>query len=133
VALKTARAITAFLVVACGAQALVARPAIELLVPDKWMPAALLVTIASLGLVLQGLWITGTAWMNACGRYKLLNAKRSCRPAAQTNCGAPSKATPAKTQSSCVNSPLPKAGLAKAKLAIVRDIKNVNISETQCA
>ncbi len=70
--LKTARTMTALLCVACGAQALLAETFIKILVPEKWFPAIPVVIFASLGLVLQGLWISGMAWLNACGRYRLL-------------------------------------------------------------
>lgn len=72
VALKVARTITALLCLVCGVQALLARTAIGHLVPAKWAPAVPVVICASLGLAAQGLWITGMAWLNACGRYRLL-------------------------------------------------------------
>lgn len=72
VALKAAHVMTALLCVACGAQALLAELMIKLLLPAKWLPAVPLVVVSSLGLVLQGLWISGMAWLNASGRYRLL-------------------------------------------------------------
>lgn len=72
IALKAARAITAMLCLACGVQALLIRVAIEWLVPIKWLPAVPVVICASIGLVLQGLSISGMAWLNACGNYRIL-------------------------------------------------------------
>jgi PST family polysaccharide transporter len=72
VAMKTARVITAMLCIACGAQALLAGAVIGILVPAKWLPAVPVVVCASLGLAAQGLWVSGMAWLNACGKYRLL-------------------------------------------------------------
>jgi PST family polysaccharide transporter len=71
-ALKAAHVMTSLLCVACGAQALLAGPLIKIFVPEKWVPAIPIVLLSSLGLVFQGLWISGTTWLNAQGRYRLL-------------------------------------------------------------
>jgi PST family polysaccharide transporter len=69
-ALKAARIMTAFLCVACGAQALLAKPLIHMFLPYRWYPAIPVVLIFSIGLVSQAFWISGMAWLNACGHYK---------------------------------------------------------------
>lgn len=71
-AMQAARAMTALLCVVCGMQALLAGFMIKIFVPEKWLPAQPVVMFASLGLVFQGVWISGTAWLNACGRYRNL-------------------------------------------------------------
>lgn len=76
-ALKTGRAMTAFLCVTCGAQALLCDGLIRMFLPAKWYPAIPLVILFSLGLVSQGFWVSGSAFLNASGKYRqlvLLNA-----------------------------------------------------------
>jgi O-antigen/teichoic acid export membrane protein len=70
--LKAAWVMTSLLFVACGTQALLAKPLIALFLPAKWLPAVPVVIAASFGLLLQGLWVAGTAYLNACGRYRAL-------------------------------------------------------------
>jgi O-antigen/teichoic acid export membrane protein len=71
-ALKVACTITAFLCIACGTQALLAEILIKIFLPEKWLPAIPVVVLFSIGLVSQGLWVSGTAWLNASGKYQLL-------------------------------------------------------------
>jgi PST family polysaccharide transporter len=70
--LKAAWMMTALLFVACGTQAFWARPLIVVFLPAKWLPAISVVIVASLGLLLQGMWVAGTAYLNANGRYRAL-------------------------------------------------------------
>jgi PST family polysaccharide transporter len=70
-AMKAARAMTALLCVACGVQALLAQSLIGYL-PAKWSAAGPIVMIFSGGVVLQGFWVCGMAWLNVAGRYRLL-------------------------------------------------------------
>jgi PST family polysaccharide transporter len=69
---KSARAMTAVLSLACGAQALLARPLIAAFLPPKWAPAIPVVLWVSLGLGLQGLTVSAGAWLNAVGHYRSL-------------------------------------------------------------
>jgi O-antigen/teichoic acid export membrane protein len=69
---KSARAMTAVLSLACGAQALLAGPLIGAFLPAKWAPAVPVVLWVSLGLALQGLTVSAGAWLNAVGRYRSL-------------------------------------------------------------
>jgi O-antigen/teichoic acid export membrane protein len=71
-ALKAAHIMTSLLCVACGTQALLAQPLIRLFLPAKWIPAVPVVVLASLGLISQGVWTSGTSWLNAGGRYRFL-------------------------------------------------------------
>jgi PST family polysaccharide transporter len=71
-AFKSARAMTAVLSLACGAQALLAGPLILAFLPAQWAPAIPVVRWVSLGLALQGLTVSAGAWLNAVGRYRSL-------------------------------------------------------------
>jgi O-antigen/teichoic acid export membrane protein len=69
---KSARVMTAALTLVCGLQALLAEPLVNMFFPDKWHPAGRVITWVSLGLVLQGIWISISSWLNAAGRYREL-------------------------------------------------------------
>jgi len=63
---------TAALTLVCGLQALLAEPVLDAFFPGKWQPAGPVITWVSLGLVLQGAWVSISSWLNAEGRYREL-------------------------------------------------------------
>lgn len=66
---KGARSITAFLCVTCGLQSLWLPSLIGLFLPEKWHPAIPLAVIFTVGLITQGIWVSGMAFLNARGKY----------------------------------------------------------------
>jgi len=67
---QSARIMTAALTLVCGLQALLAEPLLDVFFPAKWHPAGPVITWVSLGLVLQGVWVSISSWLNAVGRYR---------------------------------------------------------------
>jgi PST family polysaccharide transporter len=67
---RAAKLMTLVLVPACLLQALLAKPIVTHLLPEKWHGAVPCIVFISLGLCLQGGWVSANAYLNATGRYQ---------------------------------------------------------------
>jgi len=70
--LKAAKFMTVLLALACGLQALLAKPILEKFFSETWHNSIPVITWISLGLSWQGILITISSWLTAIGNYRNL-------------------------------------------------------------